>query len=140
MIVNQSGGGGSGGGEVWKCYHYSDSYTYNTSSSVKNSFVVKGNISKYNLSGYISFINSSGAELAIGHFSTGTHLSSADPDDKIYVNKSSSAGNTAAVCGSLNVLSVENGLNIVITSKANSYAYGSASVVTVTADVFYQEA
>lgn len=137
MIVNQMGGGS--GGEVWKHYRYANFYEYNTSGGTKNSFDVKGNISQYNMSGYIFFDDSSGRELAIGHFSTGTRNSTTNASDTIYTNKSASSGSSAASCGFFNVSNVAYGLSIAISSSANSYAYGNASRVVVVADVFYQE-
>ena len=137
MIVNQTGGGS--GGEVWKHYRNTEFYEYSTSNSISKSFSVKGNILNYNVSGYIRFDDSAGRAVATGYFATGINNNKTNFSETVYTGKASSSGSSAASAGSYKVSNRVDGISVVTTSYANSYAFGHAARVVVVTDVFYQE-
>ena len=139
MIVNQMGGGS--GGEVWKHYLYEKSYAYDTSQEIKNIFYVDGNLPMCHISGCVSFEGAGGNSVATGYFSS--ELSALDDlytrQIDIRSDRANSSGSWAASCGRCTVDFLEDYLKVTIKSYANKYAFGGASKVTVTVDVFYQE-
>lgn len=137
MIVNQTGG--ESGGEVWKHYRNTEFYEYSTSGSISKRFSVKGNILNYNVSGFIRFDDSSGRTVATGYFATGINSNKTNFGESVYTGKASSSGSSAASAGSYNVYNQADGISVVTTSYANSYAFGHAARVVVVTDAFYQE-
>ena len=91
------------------------------------------------MSGYIRFDDSAGRAVATGYFATGINNNKTNFSETVYTGKASSSGSSAASAGSYKVSNRVDGISVVTTSYANSYAFGHAARVVVVTDVFYQE-
>lgn len=133
MIVNQSSGGSSGDENVWKNRYTNESSAYTGHGNM--TYTVKlPNVSRYQVSGYAIYRDSSNNQLAVGRFASNLCSAKESASGGFYTDQTNSYA--VIQCGYLSTF-IRNG-ELEITATLYPGSFDTATVIFVQ-NIFYQE-